>query len=207
MENERTLLSASAAQRLPVYFRAVREMLMEEVYRANSEQIAERTGLLPSQVRSDLRFFGLKGQKGYGYQIKTLYTGISTALGAGDGFRAIYLGETGHEQVLADESLFFSRGIVLEAVFARRDGAEAGLLPLEMLPEYLEKMPGVQIAVIGPGFRGAKKTAECLAAHGIRGILNLSDTGLAGIGCPVENFNPGDALMRLCFAVRGNQTQ
>lgn len=205
MDNERIPLPPTAAQRLPVYFRAVREMLMEDVFRANSVQIAAKTGFLPSQVRSDLHFFGLKGQKGYGYNVKTVYTEISTALGAGDGFRAIYLGETGREQVLADEGLFLSRGIALEAVFARNCPCQPDVLPMESLAAYLEKLPVPQIAVFGPGFRGAKEAAACLVSHGVKGILNLSDTELVSIGCPVESFNPGDALMRLCYSVRGTE--
>ena len=85
-------LYGSAGKRYPRYFRCLRELLMNGVMKVSSAELADRLGLTPSQVRTDLNGFDGAGQQGYGYNVKLLYTEISRELGAGDGMTAVIIG-------------------------------------------------------------------------------------------------------------------
>lgn len=207
-------LPASAAERLPRYFRCLRALLLDGAVRTSSAHLAEMLGLTAAQVRSDLRHFGNAGQQGYGYYVKPLYTEISRALGVGDGLTAVLICADELGIRMADGSLFAGRGITLKARFSaggsgtddRATGQEAtgGVprYPLSALETILREQTA-DIAVIGPKCSELRGLAERLAACGVRGIWNLSEEELPSFdGVQVRNLVIGDSLMLLCYDMR-----
>lgn len=206
-------LPASAAERLPRYFRCLRALLLDGAVRTSSARLAAMLGLTAAQVRSDLRHFGNAGQQGYGYYVKPLYTEISRALGVGDGRTAVLICADELGIRVADGSLFAGRGITLTARFTaggsacgqtdKREGVcGVPLYPLSALEEVLREHPA-DIAVIGPRCSELRRLAERLAACGVRGIWNLSEEELSPFGgVQVRNLVIGDSLMLLCYDMR-----
>ncbi len=203
-------LPASTAERLPRYFRCLKQLLVDGAVRTSSAQLAGMLRLTAAQVRADLRYFGNAGQQGYGYYVKTLYTEISRTLGAGDGLCAVMICADEVGTRMADGSLFAGRGVTLTARFTAEQGflkectAECAvpLYPLAELERILTAHPA-DIAVIGSRCVDVRRLAERLAACGVRGIWNLSEEELKSFpGVQVRNLAIGDSLMLLCYEIR-----
>ncbi len=193
-------LYGSAGKRYPRYFRCLRELLMNGVMKVSSAELAEKLGLTPSQVRTDLNGFGGAGQQGYGYNVKLLYTEISRELGAGDRMTAIVIGgASALAEHLAER--FEGRGITTVAHVT--DGEGQGRVPAVSprgLTAYL-KENRADLAVILESVDGGDGLVETLKDHGVRGIWNMTQTDM-NADIPILNLPVGDIIMSLCCDVR-----
>ncbi len=197
-------IPGSSARRLPRYFRYLRELLMNGIMRTSSGELAEKLGITPSQVRSDLNKFEGTGQQGYGYNIKLLYTEISRELGVGDRMTAVIIGGDGAFTKRLSER-FEGRGVTVIASFAeKKDSCETvPVYPFSSLTGFLEKCPA-DIAVIVECPRGL--SPEELISKGIKGIWNLTQTDITA-SIPVINLPVGDIIMSLCYEIRKNSAE
>lgn len=187
----------SAGKRYPRYFRCLRELLMNGILKISSAELAERLGLTPSQVRTDLNGFGGAGQQGYGYNVKLLYTEISRELGVGDGMTAIVIGgDTALAGLLATR--FEGRGVTVTGHFAVTSAA--GAEETERLLAHLNALP-TDIAVVIALPEGREDLPRELVARGIGGIWNLMQTDLV-LPIPVLNLPIGDILSSLCCDIK-----
>ena len=75
--NQQFDLSREAILRLPVYFRYLREWMVQGKEKISSEEFASVMGVTSSQVRRDMSCFGISGQKGYGYTCRHLHDTIA----------------------------------------------------------------------------------------------------------------------------------
>ena len=178
--------------RLPRYFRYLRELLMNGILKVSSNQLADRLGITPSQVKADLSRYAGAGQQGYGYNVKTLYRGISRDLGAGDGMNAVVIGGSEAEYRLFAER-FEGRGVTVSTHISV--GTDADMSDIE--PLLIETQ--AEIAVICEMPHGM--TTELLEKHGIKGIWNLTQTDIKA-NVPVLNLPLGDPLMTLCYEMK-----
>lgn len=213
--------SQSAAARLPKYFRALRNMLLDGVLRTSSANISSKTGANPSQIRQDLALLGSGGQQGYGYNVKQLYTALSRELGTADSFTAIIAGDSPAAEALASSPIFGMRGItplgyfsaVLPASNGNRAASESAghsyicpVFPTEELYPFCREN-NVDIAVIAmTGSEDPSEVAEKLIECGIKGIWNISQTEILTDRIPVINLIPADSLMTLCHELHINRT-
>ena len=200
-------LFGSEAKRYPRYFRCLRELLVNGVGKVSSGELAERLGLTPSQVRSDLNDFAGAGQQGYGYSVKRLYTEISRRLGVGDGMTAVIIGGDAELARLMRER-FEGRGVTVTAHF-QTDGGENGLagaeelpprLPFDRLISYLTEHPA-DVAVVMSRPQDCPDLPEALVTCGVRGVWNLTQKDMI-LPIPVLNLPVGDILMSLCCDIR-----
>ena len=88
MEKKRTI-SMAVIRRLPKYHRYLGDLMRNDVDRISSKELGERIGFTASQIRQDLNCFGDFGQQGYGYNVKELYSQISSILGLTKGYKII----------------------------------------------------------------------------------------------------------------------
>ncbi len=192
-------LYGSAGKRYPRYFRCLRELLMNGIMKVSSAELAERLGLTPSQVRTDLNGFGGAGQQGYGYNVKLLYTEISRELGAGDRMTAVIIGgDPASAAHLAER--FEGRGVITMAHVTACDGGTLPHIEPQAFPLFLQENK-VDLAVIVENNTEETAVAPFLAAHGIRGIWNMTQQDMEA-GIPVLNLPVGDILMSLCCDVK-----
>ena len=78
---EHLLISKATVDRLPRYYRCLRQLTDEGVEIASSEELGRRLAINPEQIRKDLAFFGQFGKKGVGYYVAELKASIGTILG------------------------------------------------------------------------------------------------------------------------------
>ena len=196
-------LPSSVLNRLPRYYRYLRELLINNVLRVSSAELAAHLRLTPSQVRTDLNYIGSIGQQGYGYSVKQLYTAIGKAMGVGDGIKAIVICE--HYSPTFDRKIFESRGVELKAVFAENlapemtDESKNVLVFDELVPFCSKNCP--DLAVILPMKRNVQSIADDLCKCGIKGIWNFSSVEIELDCIPVRNTPLSDMLMVLCHEI------
>jgi len=198
-------LYGSAGKRYPRYFRCLRELLMNGVMKVSSAELADRLGLTPSQVRTDLNGFDGAGQQGYGYNVKLLYTEISRELGAGDGMTAVIIGGSTALAIYFAER-FEGRGVttVAHVTDEAGEGRIPALLPDELIP-YLKTNPA-DLAVILDAMGDGDGLTDALVKCGIHGVWNMTQRDM-NADIPVLNLPVGDIIMSLCCDVRHTETE
>lgn len=198
----------AVVKRLPRYYRFLRELLIEGTLRISSSELSDRMEVTASQIRQDLGYFGGFGQKGYGYNIKYLYTRISDILGVSAGYRAIILGAGNLGRALASGAVFSQRGVEPVGIFdvspeiIGKTVAGMTVLDVAELEDFLAACP-VQIAVLTASREAAPTLATRLEALGVRGIWNFTDRELSpkGKSTTIHNICLGDSLMTMCYEI------
>ena len=202
-------VSNAVIRRLPRYYRQLSELRQRGVVRISSQELGERMNLTASQIRQDINCFGGFGQQGYGYNVKYLYGKIGELLGVQEGYHTIIIGAGNLGRALAATHMFERRGITRLAMFDNDEkivGTEIQGLPvyhIDRLEEFCETNR-VDFATLTTPREVAPAIAERLAAIGIRGIWNFSNTEVKPKGADVivEQIHLGDSLMKLCYDLK-----
>ncbi|MCL4414928.1 MAG: redox-sensing transcriptional repressor Rex, partial [Actinobacteria bacterium] len=103
--------------RLPVYQRALIELVREGASSTSSEQIASMARVNASKVRKDLSFLGSFGTRGSGYDTGYLLEQIDRALGLDRSWPVAIVGLGNLGRALANSQGFSSRGFFLCGLF------------------------------------------------------------------------------------------
>ena len=69
-------ISRATVDRLPLYFRTLRQLKSEGSDIVSSDELGHRIGVTPEQIRKDLAGFGAFGKKGVGYHVMELIDNI-----------------------------------------------------------------------------------------------------------------------------------
>lgn len=202
------LVSRQVKSRLPRYYRYLKELLDQGIFRISSSALARMMGLTASQIRQDLNCFGGFGQQGYGYNVKFLFSQISDILGVNDKFRAVLIGMGNLGRAMAVSNVFMSRGIDLVALFdidpriVGKTIAGKVIYDAKKMASFLTENP-VDIAVLTLTTSAAIEVAQELKALGVKGIWNFTNVEIpSDDSVSVMNVYLGDSLMQLCFDVR-----
>ena len=75
------MISKATIDRLPLYFRTLKLSQEEGIEIISSEELGNRLGVTPEQIRKDLASFGQFGKKGVGYYVRELLRNIGEILG------------------------------------------------------------------------------------------------------------------------------
>ncbi len=78
--------------RLPRYLRSFAEFAHNQHTVISSKELAGASGINPAQVRKDLAYFGQFGQRGIGYDVKTLDSKMREILGLHKAWRIALVG-------------------------------------------------------------------------------------------------------------------
>ena len=202
------LVSRQVKSRLPRYYRYLKELLDQGIFRISSSALARMMGLTASQIRQDLNCFGGFGQQGYGYNVKFLFSQISDILGVNDKFRAVLIGMGNLGRAMAVSNVFMTRGIDLVALFdidpriVGKTIAGKVIYDAKKMASFLTENP-VDIAVLTLTTSAAIEVAQELKALGVKGIWNFTNVEIpSDDSVSVMNVYLGDSLMQLCFDVR-----
>lgn len=193
------------AQRLPVYYRFLRELMENGVERISSAELGLRIGVTASQLRQDLSHFGSFGQQGYGYRVDDLYEAISNILGLNRRYKMVLVGAGNLGRALANYEGFRRRGFQIVAVFdADREviGTRVGVLevqPIDTLDDYLRRYK-VDMGVLAIPPQAAQRVADVLVQNGVKGLWSFAPTRLKlPPDVVVEHLHLSDSLMSLAF--------
>ena len=196
----------SVIKRLPRYFRCLRELYNRDVIKISSKELSEITGLSAPQLRQDLKYFGGLGQRGYGYNVKKLYTCISEFLGVGKKYTAVIIGAGNLGTALSNSRLFEQRGVWVKGIFDVSDKAVGKIIAdntvrdIKELPGFCKKN-GIDIAVLCIPANDGSELCQIISDTGVRGVWNFSPCELdeKSVGVPVVNICTADSLMMLMF--------
>ena len=200
-------VSKNVIERLPKYYRCLKEMASDGVERASSAKIAEELNLTASQVRQDLSIFGGFGQQGYGYDAEFLKCRICSILGLKEERSAIIIGGGRIGQALADYKGFKMENVFIKAIFDVETShvhASQGVKVLNVseLESYLAQNK-TDVAIICVQKEIAKSAAERAVNAGVKAIWNFAPIDLHfGKSVACENINMSESLMRLIYKLK-----
>lgn len=171
--------------RLPIYLRALTLLAEEGQEITSSQELGQKLGLSPAQIRKDLSHFGEFGKQGTGYEIEYLQQQLRLILNASGKWQMILIGagDLGRAIVLHYGG-FEKRGFNIAAVFERdprKIGQKLGqfeILDSQLILQYVRKT-GIKIAIIAVPASEAQDVAENLIEAGIKAILNYAPITLS----------------------------
>ena len=180
---EHLSISKATVDRLPRYYRCLRQLTDEGVEIASSEELGRRLAINPEQIRKDLAFFGQFGKKGVGYYVAELKESIGTILGLDHHWNVAIIGMGHLGAALANYQgitrLGFRLAAILDAnpiVIGTRVG-ERRVEDIAYLAEIIAERD-IRIGVIAVPAAAAQSVADKLVAAGIRGIWNFAPVKL-----------------------------
>jgi redox-sensing transcriptional repressor len=165
--------------RLPIYLRALNFLLEEGREITASQELADKLGISPAQIRKDLSHFGEFGKQGTGYEIKYLREQLRKILKVDKEWDVALVGAGDLGHAIAHYGNFDISGFHIIAVFdrnPRKIGTKMGrfqILDSESIPTVIQDM-GIQIAIIAVPADSAQQVAETLIKAGVQAILNYA---------------------------------
>jgi redox-sensing transcriptional repressor len=180
---QRRIPEASVA-RLPVYLRALYELMGERISNVSSERLAELAGVNAAKVRKDLSYLGSYGTRGVGYDVEYLLYQMNRELGLTKQWPIIIVGAGNLGSALANYGGFDERGYPV-AGLVDVDPAKVGremhgftIRHLDDLPDMVDGV-GSAIGVIATPPGAAQDAADRLVRAGVRSILNFAPVVLS----------------------------
>ncbi len=206
-------VSNAVIKRLPRYFRYLRELRQNNIFRISSLELSRMMNVTASQIRQDLNCFGGFGQQGYGYNVDYLYKNISDILGVTASYNAVIIGAGNLGRALSASPIFEKRGVNLKAVFdnnAALIGTKTNgftVLDTNILEDYC-KDNNIDIAVLTVPREVAKEIAGKLKDAGIKGFWNFTNVELElDSDMVAESVHMGDSLMTLTYRISQKDTK
>ncbi len=191
--------------RLPIYLQALTYLAEEGREVTSSQELGDRLGISPAQIRKDLSHFGEFGKQGTGYQIAFLRAKLREILKVDRVWDVVLVGAGNLGHAIANYGGFLGRGFHIAAVFDN-DPAKIGQ-PLGRLTVHdIREMPtvvrehGWQIAILAVPAAAVQGVAETLIEAGVRCILNYAPITLnVPAGVRVQHLDPVASLQRMTY--------
>lgn len=179
-----TTISEASIGRLPLYLRALAEMLDQGVMTVSSEALAAATGVQSSLVRRDLAQFGSYGTRGVGYSVTTLQEEIQRIVGATRTWKVALVGAGNLGQALVRH--FGARSSTSFDVVAIIDispdlvGSSIQGTTVTHQRDLAETIrgTGAELAIIATPASAAQDVADALIGAGVMSLLNMAPTTL-----------------------------
>jgi redox-sensing transcriptional repressor len=176
---ENIVISKATIDRLPLYFRALKQVQVEGVLIISSEELGHRLGITPEQIRKDLASFGQFGKKGVGYFVRELMRNVGEILGLHRNWNIAIIGVGHLGWALANYINFGALGCNLRAIFdvdPRMIGQQIKDVQIEHFDklENIAKEIDIHIGVITVPNGEAQPVINRLVAAGIRGVWNFA---------------------------------
>lgn len=201
-------VSDAVIRRLPAYNRHLRDLEAEGIRQISSQELGERMGLTPSQIRQDINSFGGFGRQGYGYQVYELREHIRHLMGLDQEHRMVIVGAGRMGLAIANYQGFPRDGFITSALFdidpaKIRMGTEE--MPIYHADELEKRLPelnaGIGVLALPP--EAAQDMLDRLYAGGIRAIWNFSPVDLHyPPDMTVVNVHLSDFLQILSFHMK-----
>ncbi len=198
----------TAANRLSLYLRRLRELESQGVKTISSRALADHLGIKGELVRRDLGYFGSFGRRGIGYPIKDLIRNLRNILGTDRKLNVALIGFGNLGRALASYAGFSKRNFQISAIFdsdPRKVGQPIRRIrvrPSGELVSYLKRRR-IRLAILAVPADAAQEVAEDLVQGGVTGILNFAPTVLElPKHVAVNNVDLAAGLERLSFELR-----
>ena len=198
-------ISMAVIKRLPKYYRYLEELMKNDVDRISSKELGEKIGFTASQIRQDLNCFGDFGQQGYGYNVKELYSQISSILGLDRGYQAVLVGAGNIGQAVSNYSRFENLGFKITAIFDANPKLigmkirNVEIMDIDEVTSILNSHK-IDIGIICVPRKNAQNVADELIKGGVRAIWNFAPVDLVVPDyVKVENVHLSESLLTLIY--------
>ncbi|GGC09122.1 redox-sensing transcriptional repressor Rex [Cellulomonas carbonis] len=205
----------STVARLPIYLRALDQLVDQGVTTTSSGQLGALAGVGPAQLRRDLSYLGSHGVRGVGYDVAHLRQQVTAVLGLTRDLAVVIVGLGNLGQALAnyvhayaaDGGQGFRVAALVDADPAVVGTRVAGLV-VEDAPD-LEKVverEAATVAVLATPASVAQEVCDRLVGAGVRSILSFAARVLrVPAGVDVRSVDLARELQILAFHERGRQ--
>ena len=176
-------ISDAVIRRLPAYNRHLRELEQEGVQQISSQELGERMGLTPSQIRQDINSFGGFGRQGYGYDVHELREHIRHTMGLDQEHRMVIIGAGRMGRAVANYAGCPRLGFSTVALFdlePENFQDRTNELPVFSVEEMEDRLPALKanIGVLALPAGAAQEMLDRLYACGIRAVWNFAPVDL-----------------------------
>jgi len=192
-------------ERLPVYLNVLLQIREEGEGTVSSARLGELARVNPAQIRRDLTHFGSFGRRGIGYDVGTLTDRIQRILGSDHIHRLALVGAGNLGSAIAAYDGLSKHGFMVTAVFDNdpaRVGSRLGDVVVRDVSELERtiKEQGISIGVVAVPPAAAQTVTDCLAAAGIRVILNYTPVVVqVPDGVTLHNTDPVQELLHTLY--------
>ncbi len=165
--------------RLPLYVRALMQLLYEGTEVVSSQQLGSRLQMTPAQIRKDLSYFGRFGKQGRGYNVRFLLEELREILGLEREWRACLIGVGRLGRAIINYPGFTPEGFNIVAVFdsnPEQVGASVAghiVQPMSALADAVKKQR-IVIGIVAVPATQAQSVIDLLVENDIKGILNYA---------------------------------
>jgi redox-sensing transcriptional repressor len=182
--NGRTRIPEATVSRLPVYLRALLELVGEQVPTVSSERLAELSGVNAAKVRKDLSYLGSYGTRGVGYDVSFLVDQVGRELGMTRDWPVVIVGLGNLGRALANYRGFSTRGFRVAALLDTDPGLvgeQVGDRRVRHLDELEAAVAeeGAAVGIIATPAPSAQEVADRLVRAGVTAILNFAPVVLS----------------------------
>jgi redox-sensing transcriptional repressor len=198
--------------RLPVYVRALDALEDEGRDVVNSQELGERLGVTPAQIRKDLSYFGRFGKQGRGYSVARLREELRQILGLTREWPVVLVGVGKLGRAVLGYGGFAPQGFRIVDAFdsdPKIVGTKANGLTVksvESLPQELRKVH-VDMAIVAVPAVAAQRVIDILVANGVKAILNYAPIAAhVPARVRVKDIDPVLALQSMTFYVKSQET-
>jgi redox-sensing transcriptional repressor len=193
--------------RLPVYARALSALERQGREVVNSQELGERLGVTPAQIRKDLSYFGRFGKQGRGYNVGRLLEELRQILGLTREWPMVLVGVGQLGRAIVAYGGFVPQGFrIVEAfdvdsnlVGTNVDGLT--VKSLDALPSVLKRRK-VEIAIVAVPATTAQDVIDMLVSAGVKAILNYAPIAAhAPTNVQIKDIDPVLSLQSMTFYV------
>ncbi len=193
--------------RLPLYLRALAEMVDDGKEITSSQELGERLGISSAQIRKDLSQFGEFGKQGTGYNIAFLSDQLRQILKVDHVWDVALVGAGDLGRAIANYGGFVDRGFRISVVYDN-DPSKIGkhIGPFEisgytgMVADIRAR--GIRVALLAVPARAAQEASNRLVEAGVRSILCYAPTSISvPENVHVQYIDPVLHLQRMTYYV------
>lgn len=196
-------------ERLPVYTRALQQLASQGREVVSSQDLGDRLGVTPAQIRKDLSYFGRFGKQGRGYNVRRLVEELRQILGLERQWTMALVGVGHLGKGILHYGGFAPQGFHIAAAFdsdPNTIGQEIAGLAVEdvsKLHSVLAKLH-IDIGIVAVPAEEAQGIIDLLVSSGVRAILNYAPIAAhVPAGVHVRHIDPVLALQSMTFYVKG----
>ena len=193
--------------RLPLYLRALQHLAQEGRQVTSSQELGERLGISPAQIRKDLSLFGEFGKQGTGYEIDYLVDQLRQILHITRVWDIVVVGAGDIGSAVARYQGFANRGFAVKMIFDNNPqviGTQIGNFVAQdssQLGQVIQEQ-AIKIAMIAVPASQAQEVADKLVEAGIQAILNYAPISLnVPPEVRVQNIDPATHLQRMTYYI------
>ena len=194
--------------RLPLYVRALANLLAKAIEVVSSKELGDRLGVTPAQIRKDLSYFGRFGKQGRGYNVRYLLGELRQILGLDWEWQTAVVGAGRLGRAIIGYPGFAPEGFKMVAAFdvsPEHVGKKIGSVPVLSMDELEETVQrlNIQIVILAVPAAEAPGVIHRLVKCGVKALLNYAPVQpQAPLDVRVRNIDPVLALQSMTYYLK-----